>query len=55
MLGDAGKDLAARRIEIGAEVDFEAKQFVGLGDALGDDDLRDAKIDFGEVVDGDGR
>ena len=50
-LGDAGEDLAA----FGAEVDFEAEELVGLGDALGDDDLRDAEIDLGEVVDGDCR
>ena len=36
----------------GAEIDFEAEELVGLGDALGDDDLRDAEIDLGEVVDG---
>ena len=48
-LGDAGEDLAA----FGAEVDFEAEEFVGLGDALGDEDLGDAEVDLGEVVDGD--
>ncbi len=36
-----------------AEVDFEAEELVGLGDALGDDDLGDAELDLGEVVDGD--
>ncbi len=51
VLGDAGEDLAAR--EVGAEIDFEAEEFVGFWDALGDDDLRDAEIDLGEVVDGD--
>ena len=50
-LGDAGEDLAA----FVAEVDFEAEELVGLGDALGDDDLGDAEVDLGEVVDGDGR
>ena len=48
-LGDAGEDLAF----FVAEVDFEAEEFVGLGDALGDDDLGYAEIDFDEVVDGD--
>ena len=48
-LGDAGEDLAL----FVAEVDLEAEELVGLGDALGDDDLGDAEIDFGEVVDGD--
>lgn len=48
-LGDAGEDLAGFR----AEVDFEAKELVGFGDALGDLDLADAELDFGEVVDGD--
>ena len=36
-----------------AEVDFEAQQLVGLGDALGDEDLRNPQIDLDEVVDGD--
>ena len=36
-----------------AEVDLEAEEFVGLGDALGDEDLGDAEFDLGEVVDGD--
>ena len=35
----ARQDLA---FAVGAEVDFEAQQLVGLGDALGDEDLRDA-------------
>ena len=48
-LGDAGEDLAV----FVAEVDFEAEEFVGLGDALGDDDLGDAEVDLDEVVDGD--
>ena len=48
-LGDAGKDLAA----LVAQVDFEAEELVGLGDALGDEDLGDAELDLGEVVDGD--
>ena len=52
MLGDAGQDLAAGKV--GTEIDFEAEELVGLGDALGDDDLGDAEIDLGEVVDGDG-
>ncbi len=34
-LGDAGEDLAL----FVAEVDFEAEKLVGLGDALGDEDL----------------
>ena len=34
-LGDAGEYLAA----FGAQVDLEAEEFVGLGDAFGDDDL----------------
>ena len=49
-LGDAGENLAA----FGSEVDFEAEEFVGFWDALGDDDLRDAEVDLCEVVDGDG-
>ena len=44
-----------RRGKFGAQVDFEAEQLVGLGDALGDDDLGDAEVDLGEVVDGDER
>ena len=36
-----------------AEIDFKAQQLVGLGDALGDLDLRNAELDFEEVVDGD--
>jgi len=48
-LGDAGEDLAL----FVAEVDFEAEELVGLGDALGDDDLGDAEVDLDEVVDGD--
>ena len=48
-LGDSGQDLAG----FVAEVDFEAKELVGFGDALGDFDLSDAELDFGEVVDGD--
>ena len=36
-----------------SQVDFEAEELVGLGDALGDLDLRDAELDLGEVVDGD--
>ena len=50
VLGDAGEDLAG----LVAEVDFEAEELVGFGDALGDDDLGDAEVDFEEVVDGDG-
>jgi len=49
MLGDAGEDLAL----FVAEVDFEAEELVGLGDALGDEDLGDAELDLDEVVDGD--
>ena len=52
-LGDAGEDLAARWSEVEAEIDFEAEEFVRLGDALGNDNLRDTEIDFDEVVDGD--
>ncbi len=48
-LGDAGEDLAA----FVAEIDFEAEELVGLGDALADEDLGYAQLDFGEVVDGD--
>ena len=48
-LGDAGEDLAF----FVAEIDFEAEELVGFGDALGDDDLGYAEIDFYEVVDGD--
>ena len=48
-LGDAGEDLAL----FVAEVDFEAEELVGLGDALGDEDLGDAEVDLDEVVDGD--
>ena len=48
-LGDAGEDLAL----FVAEVDLEAEELVGFGDALGDDDLGYAEIDFYEVVDGD--
>ena len=49
-LGNAGEDLALAEL---AEVDFQAEELVGLGDALGDDDLRDPELDLGEVVDGD--
>ena len=52
-LGDAGEDLAAAHSGFGAEVDFEAEEFVGFGDAFGDEDPGDAEFDFGEVVDGD--
>jgi hypothetical protein len=45
-LGDAGEDLAA----LVAEVDLEAEELVGLGDAFGDDDLGYAQVDFYEVV-----
>src|SRR5260370_37798796 len=48
-LGDAGEDLAL----LVAEVELEAEELVGLGYALGDDDLCDAEIDLDEVVDGD--
>jgi len=48
-LGDAGEDLAL----FVAEVDFEAEELVGFGDALGDEDLGYAELDFYEVVDGD--
>ncbi len=48
-LGDAGEDLAL----FVAEVDLKAEEFVGLGDALADEDLGDAELDLGEVVDGD--
>ena len=48
-LGYAGEDLAL----FVAEVDFEAEELVGLGDALGYDDFGYAEIDFDEVVDGD--
>ena len=48
-LGDAGEDLAL----FVAEIDFEAEELVGLGDALGDEDAGDAEIDLDEVVDGD--
>ena len=48
-LGDAGENLAL----LVAEIDLEAEEFVGLGDALGDEDLRDAQLDPGEVVDAD--
>ena len=36
-----------------AQVDFEAQQLVGLGDAFDDLDFSHAKLDLGEVVDGD--
>ncbi len=52
-LGDAGEDLAARWIETGAEIDLDAEELVGLGDALGDEDLCGAEVELGEVVDGD--
>ena len=48
-LGDAGEDLTL----FIPEVDLEAEEFVGFWDALGDDDLGDAEIDFDEVVNGD--
>ena len=48
-LGDAGEDLTL----FVAEVDLEAEEFVGLGDALGDEDAGDAEVYLGEVVDGD--
>ena len=48
-LGDSGQDLA----RFVAKVDFETEQLVGFGNALGDFDLGDAELDFGEVVNGD--
>ena len=48
-LGDAGKDLAL----FVTEIDFEAEELVGFGDALGDEDAGDAEVDLDEVVDGD--
>ncbi len=48
-LSDAGEDLAL----FVTEVDFEAEELVGLGDAFGDEDLGDAEVDLDEVVDGD--
>ena len=48
-LGDAGEDLAG----FVAEIDFEAEQLVGFGDALGDKDFSYAELDFGEVLDAD--
>jgi len=36
-----------------AEIDFKSQQLVGFGNSLGDKDLRDAQVDFSEVVDGD--
>ncbi len=48
-LGDAGEDLTL----FVAEVDLEAEEFVGLGDAFGDEDLCYSEVDFGEVVDRD--
>ena len=50
-LGYARKDLASGKV--GAEVYFEAQELVGFRDALSDDDLSYAKLDFYEVVDGD--
>ena len=47
-LGDAGEDLP---LAVRAQVHLQPQQLVGLGDALGDDDLRDAQLDLGEVVD----
>ena len=47
VLRDAGQDLAL----LVAEIDFEAQELVGLGNALGDEDLGDAQVDFDEVVD----
>ena len=49
MLRDTGQDLAL----LVTQVDFEAEELVSLGDALGDLDLGNAELDFGEVVDGD--
>jgi hypothetical protein len=48
-LGDAGEDLPL----FVAEIDFEAEEFVGFGNAFADEDLSDAELDLGEVVDGD--
>ena len=48
-LGDAGEDLAL----FVPEVDLEAQELVGLGDAFGDDDFGYAEVDLDEVVDGD--
>ena len=48
-LGDAGEDLTLFE----AEIDFESEQFVGLGDALADQHLGNAKLYLREVVDGD--
>ncbi len=45
-LGYAGEDLAF----FVTEIDFEAEELVGFGDALGDDDFGDAEVDFHEVV-----
>src|SRR5580700_1882757 len=49
ILCDAGQDLAL----FIAEVDFKTEELVGLGHALGNQDPGDAKVDLGEVVDGD--
>jgi hypothetical protein len=49
-LGDAGENLTL----FCAEVDLEAEELVGLGDALADEDFGDAEFDLCEVVDGDG-
>lgn len=51
MLRDAGQNLAL----FVAEIDFKAQQFVGLRNPLGDENLRHAEIDLGEVVNADHR
>ncbi len=38
-----------------ADVERQAEKFVGALDVLRVDDFRDAKVDFGEVIDGDVR
>src|ERR1700743_1518632 len=48
-LRNAGEDLAL----FITEIDFKAEKLVGLWNALGHDDLRDAKIDLYRVVGGD--
>ena len=45
-------DLVFRTAKL-QQIDFKAEQLVGLGDALGHDDLRNAEVDLDEVVDGD--
>ena len=50
VFADAGADLAGRARAV---VDLELQELVGLGVELGGEDLGDAEVELGEVLDGD--